>query len=62
MIPKQRRELKEKANYHNIAQIAIANEILLYNLQRIKSYMKREMPNEQTYFRKGRGPKIRPIM
>lgn len=37
----QRRELQEKANYLTIAQIAIANEILLYNLQRIKSYMKK---------------------
>ena len=47
---------KECSNYHTIALISHASKVMLKILQdRLQQYMKRELPNVQADFRKGRG-------
>ena len=54
-IPKKGKA-KECSNYHTIALISHASEIMLKILQaRLQQYMNREFPDVQAGFRKGRG-------
>ena len=54
-IPKKR-NVKECSNYHTIAVISHASTIMLKILQaRLHQYVKRELRDVQTGFRKGRG-------
>ena len=54
-IPKKG-NAKECSNYRTIALISDASKVLLKILQaRFKQYMKRELPDVQAGFRKGRG-------
>ena len=54
-IPKKG-NAKECSNYHTIALISHASEVMLKILQaRLQQYMNRELPDVQTGFRKGRG-------
>ena len=54
-IPKKG-NLKETSNYHTIALISDASEIMLKILQaRLEYYVNRELPDVQAGFRKGRG-------
>ena len=47
---------KECSNYHTIALISHASEVMLKILQaRLQQYMNRERPDVQAGFRKGRG-------
>ena len=47
---------KECSNYHTIALISQASKLMLKILQaRLQKYMKREPPDVQAGFRKGRG-------
>ena len=47
---------KECANYHTIALISHASEVMLKILQaRLQQYVNRELPDVQAGFRKGRG-------
>ena len=47
---------KERSNYHTIAFISHASEVMLTILQaRLQQYVNRELPNVQAGFRKGRG-------
>ena len=47
---------KECSNYHTIALISHASEVMLKILQaRLQQYMNRELPDVQAGFRKGRG-------
>ena len=47
---------KESSNYHTIALISHASEVMLKILQaRLQQYMNRELPVFQAVFRKGRG-------
>ena len=47
---------KEYSNYHNIALILHSNKVMLKILQaRLQQYMKRDLPDVQAGFRKGRG-------
>ena len=47
---------KECSNYHTIALISHASQIMLKILQaRLQQYVKRELPDVQAGFRKGRG-------
>ena len=54
-IPKKG-NAKESSNYHTIALISHASEVMLKILQaRLQQYMNRELPVFQAVFRKGRG-------
>ena len=54
-IPKKR-NAKEFSNYHIIALISHASQVMLKILQaRLQHYMNRELPDAQPGFRKGRG-------
>ena len=54
-IPKKG-NTKECSNYRTIALISHASKVMLKILQdRLQQYMKRELPNVQADFRKGRG-------
>ena len=54
-VPKKGKD-KECSNYHTIAFISHASEVMLKILQvRIQQYVNRELPDVQTGFRKGRG-------
>ena len=54
-IPKKG-NTKECANYHTIALISHASEVILKILQaRLQQFMNRELPDGQAGFRKGRG-------
>ena len=54
-IPKKG-SAKECANYHTIALISHASQVMLKILQaRLQQYMNLELPDFQTGFRKGRG-------
>ena len=54
-IPK-RGNAKECSNYHTIALISHTSKVMLKILQaRLQQYMKRELPDVQAGFRKGRG-------
>ena len=54
-IPKKE-NAKERLNYHTIALISHASEVLLEILQvRLQQYMNCELPDVQAGFRKGRG-------
>ena len=54
-IPKKG-NTKECSNYGTIALISHANEVMLKILQaRLQQYVKRELPDIQAGFRKGRG-------
>ena len=58
-IPKKG-NAKESSNYHTIALISQASKVMLKILQaRLQQYMKRELPDVQAEFRKGRGPEIK---
>ena len=47
---------KECSNYHTIALISHASEVMLKILQvRLQQYLKQELPDVQAGFRKGRG-------
>ena len=47
---------KECSNYHTIALISHASQVMLKILQaRLQQYMNRELPDVQAGFRKGRG-------
>ena len=47
---------KECSNYHTIAFISHTSKVMLKILQaRLQQYMKREFPDVQAEFRKGRG-------
>ena len=47
---------KECSNYHTIALISHTGKVMLKILQaRLQQYMKRELPDVQAGFRKGRG-------
>ena len=47
---------KECSNYHTIALISHASEVMLKILQaRLQQYVNRELPDVQACFRKGRG-------
>ena len=47
---------KECSNYHTIALISHASNVMLKILQtRLQQYMNRELPDVQAGFRKGRG-------
>ena len=47
---------KESSNYHTIALISHASQVMLKILQaRLQQYMNRELPDVQAEFRKGRG-------
>ena len=55
LIPKKG-NTKEGSNYHTIALISHASQVMLKILQaRLQQYMNRELPDVQTGFRKGRG-------
>ena len=55
LIPKKG-NAKECSNYHTIALISQASQVMLKNLQaRLKQYVNRELPDVQGGFRKGRG-------
>ena len=46
---------KESSNYHTIALISHASKVM-FNIQaRLQQYVKRELPDAQAGFRKGRG-------
>ena len=48
--------VKECSNYHTIALISHASKVMLKILQaRLQHYVKRELPDVQAGFRKGRG-------
>ena len=50
---------KECANYHTIALISHASKLILKILQaRLQQYVKRELPDVQADFRKGRGTRV----
>ena len=54
-IPKKG-NVKECSNYCTIALISHASKVVLKNLQdRLQQYLKRELPDKQAGFRKGRG-------
>ena len=54
-IPKED-NAKECSNYHTIALMSHASKVILKILQvRLQQYMKRELPDVQAGFRKGRG-------
>ena len=54
-IPKES-NAKEYSNYHTIALILHASKVMFKILQaRLQQYMKRELPDVQAGFRKGRG-------
>ena len=54
-IPKKG-SVKECSNYHTVALISYASNIMLKILQaRLQQYMNRELPDVQAEFRKGRG-------
>ena len=54
-IPKKG-NAKECSNYHTIALISHASKVMLKTLQaRLQQYAKRELPDVQASFRKGRG-------
>ena len=54
-IPKKG-NAKECSNYHTIALISHASKVMLKILQaRLQQYVKRELPDVQAGFRKGRG-------
>ena len=54
-IPKKG-NAKECSNYHKIALISHASKVMFIILQaRLQQYVKREIPNVQAGFRKGRG-------
>ena len=54
-IPKKS-NVKECSNYHTIALISHASKVMLKILQtRLQKYVKDELPDAQTGFRKGRG-------
>ena len=53
--PKER-QCKECPNYHTIALISHTSKVMLKILQaRLQQYVKRELPDVQAGFRKGRG-------
>ena len=56
-IPIQKKgNAKESSNYHTIALISHTSEVMLKILQvRFQQYLKRELPDVQAGFRKGRG-------
>ena len=52
----KRGNTKECSNYHTIALISHASKVMLKILQaRLQQYVKRELPDVQAGFRKGRG-------
>ena len=54
-IPKKG-NVKECSNYHTIALISHTSKVMLKILQaRLQEYVKRELPDVQVGFRKGRG-------
>ena len=54
-IPKKG-NAKESSNYHTIAFISHTSKVMLKILQaRLQQYMKRELPDVQDGFRKGKG-------
>ena len=54
-IPKKG-NAKESSNYHTNALISEASKVMLKILQaRLQQYMKRDLPDVQAGFRKGRG-------
>ena len=54
-IPKKG-NAKQCSNYHTIALISHSSKVILEILQaRLQQYMKRELPDVQAGFRKGRG-------
>ena len=54
-IPKKG-NAKESSDYHTIALISYASKVMIKILQdRLQQYMKRELPDVQAGFRKGRG-------
>ena len=57
MIPIAKKgNAKERSNYHTIALISHASKVMLKILQaRLQQYVKRELPDVQAGFRKGRG-------
>ena len=58
-IPKKG-NAKECSNYHTIALISHASQVMLTILQaRLQQYVNRELPDVQAGFRKGRGTKIK---
>ena len=58
-IPKKG-NAKECSNYHTIALISHASEVMLKILQaRLQHYVNCELPDVQAGFRKGRGPEIK---
>ena len=57
-IPKKG-NAKECSNYHTVALISHASEVMLEILQaRLQQYMNCELPDVQAGFRKGRGTKL----
>ena len=47
---------KECSNYHSIALISHASQVMLKSLQaRLQQYVNQELPDVQAGFRKGRG-------
>ena len=55
LIPKKG-NARECSNYHTIALISHASEVMLKLLQaRLQQYINRELPDVQAGFRKGRG-------
>ena len=59
LIPKKG-NAKECSNYHTIALISHARKVMLKILQaRLQQYVKRELPDVQAGFRKGRGTEIK---
>ena len=55
LVPKKG-NAKEYSNYHTIAFISHASKLMLKILQaRLQQYVKRELPDVQAGFRKGRG-------
>ena len=55
LIPKKS-NAKDCSNHHTIAPISHASKVMLKILQaRLQQYVKRELPDVQTGFRKGRG-------
>ena len=54
-IPKKGKPSKECSNFHTIALISHASKVM-FNIQaRLQQYVKRELPDAQAGFRKGRG-------
>ena len=54
-IPKKS-NAKECSNYHTVARISHTSKVMLKHLQaRLQQYVKRELPDVQAGFKKGRG-------